>query len=307
MKICAVIPVFRDAANALALIKALQGQILPARTELEIVVVDDGSGDGTAEALQACASDTVRLIALPQNVGRAKARNAGAAAALGDMLVFIDCDCRPTSDDFLAAHWWLLNRGYIATCGRVTGDGNGFWSRYQADASARRERQHARGAVCSGSTQNFAVDKAAFRRIGGFDTRYREYGFEDRDLFARLARSGAVGWCHDAQVRHLDALTLPGVLEKMKRAAGESAILFMQDHAQAYRALGYSAIDVRLHGWLRLPCIAFKPMLRLAPVVDALLRKNYLPYGVAKRIVKLLTALAYAVGSMQSGHSDAGT
>lgn len=303
--ISVVIPVYRDAVNALELADVLPRQRLPENCSLEIILVDDGSGDGTADVLKGHESGALCVVALSKNSGRAQARNAGAEAAHGEFLCFIDCDCRPVGVDFLMTHLQALRRGCVASCGPVTGDGRGFWVRYQADASIRRERQYTHGIVYSGSSQNCAVRNETFQRVGGFDARYREYGFEDRDLFLRLSRLGKVSWSRDAVVRHLDALTLPAVLTKMRNAGGESAIRFSRDHLGAYRALGYAAIDARLHGGLRIMCALFGPLLNTAPVVERLLGYPWIPYTIRKIIVKLFGALAFSCGSAHSGLSIA--
>lgn len=292
-----IIPMFRDAENALALAAALQEQVLPSDMGKEILIVDDGSDDGSAERLRAQENAQFRVLSLPRNMGRSKARNVGAEQAKGEILVFIDCDCRPTHTDFLAAHQAILNTGCVASCGHVTGTGEGFWSRYQQEASSRRARQHTQGMSGAGSSQNFAVISEIFHAVGGFDTRYHRYGFEDRDLFMRLSQQGTLGWCDGATVRHLDKLTLSGVLSKMQIAAKESALLFAQDHPAAYRQLGYAGIDVRERRWLRPAATLLSPFLRLAPWLDGLLVNNRLPYPLAKSFVKLLTAIAFMHGS----------
>lgn len=295
--ISVIVPVYRDTANATALVEALLQQEFPPDCSLEIIVVDDGSDDASVADLLRLQEDRVRVLALPSNAGRSRARNAGADQAKGEFLAFVDCDCRPTDQHFLAAHLRLLRSDCIASCGPVTGDGRGFWSRYQDDASSRRARQHARGVAYAGSTQNFAVRAEAFRQCGGFDSRYKTYGFEDRDLFVRLSDSGAIGWCAEAAVRHLDPLSLTGVLSKMQLAAGESAILFSRDHADAYRKLGYAALDARLHGWLRPVCTLLHPTLRIAPAIDNLLARRRVPYPIARIAVRLFSALAYSHGT----------
>jgi dolichyl-phosphate beta-glucosyltransferase len=58
----------------------------------EVVIVDDGSTDGTAAALGPLLDDRVRLISLPQNLGKFGALKAGMAAAKGRCRVFTDAD-----------------------------------------------------------------------------------------------------------------------------------------------------------------------------------------------------------------------
>jgi len=64
------------------------GQSCPAR---EIIVVDDCSTDQSAKILRHY-GNSIKLIALPENLGAPKARNVGAAAATGDYIVFLDGD-----------------------------------------------------------------------------------------------------------------------------------------------------------------------------------------------------------------------
>lgn len=295
--ISVVVPVFRNATSALDLVDALLQQQLPSGTSLEVVLVDDGSDDGSVELLRRRTYHQVRLLALPRNMGRSAARNAGASHASGRVLFFVDSDCRPGHPAVLAAHLRQLGDGAVASCGPVTGEGKGFWSRYQDDASRRRARRHASGATYAGSTANFCVRADSYRELGGFDSRYVEYGFEDRDLLVRLARVGRIAWCQEAVVKHLDSLSLRSVLEKLRVAGGSSALLFSEDHPEEYRALGYAALDVRLHPWLRPLSLLLKPLLGTAPALDHLLRMPQTPYRVVRFAVGALSALAYMCGT----------
>ena len=64
---------------------------------LEIIVVDDGSSDGTADRARAAGAQALVLESGSEGGNPARARNLGAAAAKGDPIVFLDADCIPAS------------------------------------------------------------------------------------------------------------------------------------------------------------------------------------------------------------------
>lgn len=296
-----VIPVFRDGERAASAVARLLSQATPNGTELEIIIVDDGSNDGTAEQLAHCTDRRVRLYPLTQNQGRSTARNLGAQQAQGEVVVFMDCDCLPDGDGFLAAHLDTLRQSHIASTGPVTGIGGGFWERYQHDASSRRERQHALGGAYSGSSQNLAVLKSVFELTGGFDVQYRHYGFEDRDLLLRLSRFGSVAWAHDAGVRHMDELRLPDISRKMIEAGEYSAGQFARRHPAAYQVLGYAFIDARLQPWLRPIGQRLGPLMpSFAHRIEPLLHKRWIPYVLAKAAVKVVSAMSFLYGTTRA-------
>jgi glycosyltransferase involved in cell wall biosynthesis len=91
----------RDAAGSIApLITAVRRQP-PAGWNVVVVVVDDGSSDGSADAARAAGAPVVELGARSGGGNPAAARNRGAMAAHGDPLVFLDADCLP-GDEWLA-------------------------------------------------------------------------------------------------------------------------------------------------------------------------------------------------------------
>lgn len=299
--ISVVIPVYRDGARAVAAAQALLRQCLPDDMSRQVVIVDDGSGDDTATTLSTINDSRVQVLILDQNQGRSAARNAGAQHARGETIVFMDCDCLPLDDTFLASHVDALSDDYVASTGSVTGTGGGFWDRYQRDASARRERQHRNGLSAAGSSQNLAVRKGAFERVGGFDTKYRHYGFEDRDLLLRFAEMGEIAWAQNNGVRHLDTLTLGAVSSKMIEAGEYTSGMFLERHSDAYRTLGYTALDVRHRRWLRPLAAAVGPLLpTLARSMEPVLHYKWVPYAVSKAAVKIISAASFCYGTSRS-------
>ena len=292
-----VIPTFRDGERASNAVTALLRQSLPDGMEREIIVVDDGSDDDTAGHLSKCIGAQVRILRLPFNQGRSAARNAGAAIAAGEFVVFMDCDCAPKAG-FLTAHLTALNSGAAASTGHVAGEGEGFWNRYQSEASTRRQHQHEMGMPYVGSSQNLAVRRSAFTAVGGFDTSYRRYGFEDRDLLVRVAKLGRVAWASQAIVHHQDRITLSQVSAKMTEAGEHSSTQFAQQHPDAYVRLGYAAIDTRIHPIMKIFAPTYIPIASLlATGFDYLRGERWLPYFLARRLVKIVAALSYSGGT----------
>lgn len=295
-----VIPVYRDAARAVELVHALKRQQVPADLRMEIILVEDGSGDGSAEQIERAMAgiDGVLVLALPANQGRAAARNTGAARSGGTLIAFVDCDCLPATASWLAAHLVGMDKQMVATTGPVTGDGEGFWSRYQTEASARRRSLYSTGARYAGSSQNMVVRRDAFLACGGFDTAFQTYGFEDRDLLVRLGTQGDIGWLESTAVRHMDSLSMRSVSKKMVEAGGNGAVLFSARHPEAYRELGYARLDTRLNPWLLPIARLARPMLpHLAGATDPLVTSRWWPYPIKRALVRWLTALSYLCGT----------
>jgi glycosyltransferase involved in cell wall biosynthesis len=90
MKLSVVIPVYNEAAT----IGAILGQVTATGLADEILVVDDGSTDGTRALLEELARTypAVRLMQQPRNMGKGAAVRAGIDAARGDLVLIQDAD-----------------------------------------------------------------------------------------------------------------------------------------------------------------------------------------------------------------------
>ena len=150
----------------------------------EIVVVDDGSTDGTVEFLQSHRHEFphVRLL-LQSHEGAAIARNTGIDLATGDTIVFIDSDLVVTPI-FLSAHAQALeNSDRAFTYGLVINT-----SDFENPTSAKVKIQDISTAFFA--TGNVAIAKHWLIEAGKFDTSFRQYGWEDLELGVRLKSLG---------------------------------------------------------------------------------------------------------------------
>src|SRR3984893_6216889 len=98
MKVSVVIPCFNEQATIEQIVRAVRAAPLD---DIEIIVVDDGSTDGTAAVLKEKVSSVAnRIIYAPRNRGKGAALRAGFAAATGDVIVVQDADLEYNPGDY---------------------------------------------------------------------------------------------------------------------------------------------------------------------------------------------------------------
>jgi glycosyltransferase involved in cell wall biosynthesis len=117
-QVSVVIPVYNEADNVAELHRELTAALEATKRPFEIVVVDDGSTDGTAERLQAIASSDPRLgvLRLRRNFGQTAAFSAGFDHARGDVVVLSDGDLQNDPAD-IPRLLEKLDEGFDMVCG----------------------------------------------------------------------------------------------------------------------------------------------------------------------------------------------
>lgn len=250
MRASLVVPTYQKLPLLEETLASLEGE--PAG-RFEVVVASDGSSDGTNEFLGAHRPPYPLVpVLLPHNQGRAAARNAALARAQHELVIFLDDDMR-VEPGFVAAH---LAHHEAAPGERRGGVGDVRErddiratpiGRYVATRGAHKIEDRAPLPWRYFATNNSSVRRADVVAVGGFDPRYRAYGFEDTDLGLRLERERGVrfGFVPGARSTHLERYDLGQMLAK-KRTCGEHSLrLFLADHPETLPDLG-------LDRWLEL-------------------------------------------------------
>lgn len=200
-RIAIVVPTYQRRGIVTRAVAALHAQ-KPSGivSQAEIVVVSDGSTDGTAEALRAVAASNANVRVLEQaNAGQAAARNAGASATTAPGLLFLDDDMI-ASADLLAVHLEAsAARPDAARAGSIALDPASPRSFLTEGLRRWGERRDARLAAApalpwdEALTGHLFVPRAAFEAAGGFETAFTAnggFGGEDLEFGWRLERAG---------------------------------------------------------------------------------------------------------------------
>ena len=97
-KLSVIVPVFNERNTVAEIVRQMRAVDLP--VEREIVIVDDGSGDGTRDVLSQLADSTVHVVLHPHNRGKGAAIRTGLAQVTGDLVLIQDADLEYDPDDW---------------------------------------------------------------------------------------------------------------------------------------------------------------------------------------------------------------
>lgn len=211
---------------------------------VDVVIVVDGSTDGSAEALRAVGCPFPLTVVEQPNAGASAARNHGAARARGDILLFLDDDMMARAD-LLAAHARAYADGADAVLGDIPLDPaseDGFLAEAVATwASARSRRLGAGGPLMLHDllTGQLSVRRPVFEALGGFDPGFTQdgsFGNEDLDFGIRLLKRHTVRFATDAVSWQRYVVSAEAHLRQWADA-GEADVRFAAKHPRQARDL----------------------------------------------------------------------
>jgi glycosyltransferase involved in cell wall biosynthesis len=270
-----VIPTYQRRASLIRALAALRTQtISPAG--YEVIVVIDGSTDGTVEAVRHLETP-YRLRTIEQtNQGRAAARNAGIGAAAGEVIVFLDDDME-ASAGLLEAHWCahagLGRRAVVGAAPIVLAPGAPPLVRYKARGFDWRlgtlgspgYRLRFRDVYAG----NLSIRREVLLEVGVFDEAFSIYGHEDYELALRLDQAGVELVFSPQAVAHQHYEKTFAALARDGIARGRTAMLLAGKHPEVAEQLKLGTFERETQKWraLRSSLLA---LTRLFPITSRL-------------------------------------
>jgi GT2 family glycosyltransferase/peptidoglycan/xylan/chitin deacetylase (PgdA/CDA1 family) len=257
-----VIPTYQRREIVTATVAALDRQ---RQRSFEVVVVVDGSSDGSAEALRGLGVDFPLTVLEQANQGRAAAVNAGARASKGELIVFLDDDME-ADPGLLEEHGRCHDEGADVALGdlplnpRSPRDliswGVGLWARDRRDRLAAPGAEIGLGDLLTGQ---MSISRAAYDAVGGFDpsfTREGLFGGEDIDFGYRLLKAGYRIVFNPAAISYQYYEVDPDDYLRRAREAGRSDRELIVKHPELAGKMGSSpSFKTRRSRWLLAPLV----------------------------------------------------
>lgn len=209
--ISVVIPSYNSGAQLVATLQKLNLQNMDP-TLFEVIIVDDGSSDGSAEFFASISSKLqfpwsyIRIPRIEQRRSgdneftAAFARNLGVHYARGEILSFLDADIL-VPPDYLQWIIQNLERDKVIMGQRMEAPESvhPYWREFYRQAQRWNELPRPWKYVC---THSLSLYRELFEKAGWFRENFQHYGYEDTDLGVRLHQLGAQFFIHASPVYH---------------------------------------------------------------------------------------------------------
>jgi peptidoglycan/xylan/chitin deacetylase (PgdA/CDA1 family)/GT2 family glycosyltransferase len=311
-RVSVIVPTYDRRDLVVEAIRALAGQAFD--YPFEVIVVVDGSRDGTAEALRQMTLPFALRVIEQANQGAAHARNRGAAEAAGEILLFLDDDMTADSR-LLAEHDRSQRGGAEVVLGHMPlhpDSPSGFLSvgveQWTEDRRRRLEQPGAPLTLHDLLTGQLSVSRAAFEQIGGFDLRFTHagtFGNEDVDLGYRLLQSGFHCAFNPAAVSWQHYVVAPADILRRYRDVGCADVAFARKHPEGGVELFPLNSGGRFSRWVLRPLAAVRPAgtfpLEIARWLAATLARRAPHAPIAQRVFAYACSSQYWRGVYDAG------
>jgi cellulose synthase/poly-beta-1,6-N-acetylglucosamine synthase-like glycosyltransferase len=272
-----IIPIYNGEADLPDLLNCLWAQTYPV-SQIEYLLVDNGSGDRTPDLLQAAVETSsdrgiiLKHLSETQIQSSYAARNTGIRAAKSEILAFTDADCRPHSD-------WLINLVQPFTdpeIGLVAGEiaalpGDTLLEQF-ADRQDTLSQKHtlAHSFLPYGQTANLAIRQQALEKAGLFRPHLTTGG--DADMCWRIQQQGnwKLAFAEQAVVQHRHRATVSELRRQWHRYGRSNRYLHELHGVSLMREPTSRDYFYRWSRWLlkEMPIAAIKIVNRKAVLVD---------------------------------------
>lgn len=292
-----VIPTFNRIGLLKKTIASLERQ-LPDPTLFEVIVVDDGSTDGTAGFLESY-QGLLRLKPefSPENQGRSRARNLGIAAANRPLLILLDGDME-LAPDALRIHSDSHDGTFRALIGRIRHPSDGapggyalYWETRGSQGLREGERVEPRHFL----TGFASLPKALAIAAGGFSEEFYSYG-EDIDFGMRIDQAGGViRYLPSAEAAHLQPRRFVEIAGLMREFGAATLPSLLSSYPHLRRSLRTEWLDKKTLG-ATLGRFALNAALPLLNVSACYLDRR----GVSSRLYSIASWGNYCLGLASS-------
>ncbi len=241
-----IIPCYNAEKTVLRTLEALDKQTIKG---FEVVLVDDGSADSTAEAAKSFSPKNFKLAVLAEkHAGPAAQRNCGAKKAKGEMLLFTDSDCVPDKNWVEEMMKPFSDKSIVGVSGTYrTLNNDKLVARFEGYEIAKRHERMAKqkytnfiGSFSAGYRKNI------FKKFGGFSSDFKRADAEDPELSFKIAKAGyKMVFNPKAVVAHPHVSTL-GKFWKQKFSRGFWRVLLYKKHPEKMKGDSYTGKEVQL-------------------------------------------------------------
>jgi GT2 family glycosyltransferase len=247
MRVSIIIPTYDRLDELRKVVASVKQQQRPTGAELEIVVVDDGSSDGTQDWLTTQSNESSFRVIRQSNSGPAKARNRGVEEASGEIVVFLGDDTEP-EPGWLMAHLeehrlfggesQLAVLGYTTFPREIESPFLRFINEFGSQFGYLLIEDPRSVGFNFFYTSNISLPRNEVLRLGGFREDFPAAAWEDIEFAYRAVKDGLkIRYQPRARTVHHHCIR-PRTFCRRQRTSGRSAAIFASLHPELDEFLG---------------------------------------------------------------------